>query len=294
MRHMCRNNVGLNDLLANLAAYDAHLCNLQQPVLKELAMPNSKTLWRQETILQILRQKGAINVRELSTILGVSGWTIRRDLSELEKIQQIRRTHGRVELINGKAEQLEFDAQQNAEAKRAIGIATARLLKSHQVIVLGAGTTTTQVALALRGRTDISIMTNALNIALELSREPGIRVTCAGGDVHGDYFTLTGPVTERTLRAHYYDVAVVGVSGIDIAAGLTVNSHLNAVIIDVMLQHANRKIVVADSSKFGVISYASLAPLSSVDIIVTERMPDRAFQEHLRAVSTELVVAQQD
>ena len=256
-------------------------------------MPNSNTLRRQEMILQLLRQDGSANIRELSDSLNVSGWTIRRDLSELEKLQQIRRTHGRVEILNHdiRSEALEFNAQQNSEAKHAIGVATARLLKSDQVIALGAGTTTTQVALALRGRTHLSIMTNALNIALELSREPGIRVTCAGGDVHGDYFTLTGPLTERTFNAHYYDVAVVGVSGIDISAGLTVNSQLNAVIIDVMLRHANKKIVVADSSKFGVISYAHLAPLGSIDVLVTERMPDRAIQEHLRAVSTELIIA---
>ena len=254
-------------------------------------MTNTKTLRRQEIILQVLRQNGSATIRDLSDKLDVSGWTIRRDLAELEEMQQIRRTHGRVEIVNGRTEQLEFNAQQNSEAKRAIGITTARLLKSNQVIALGAGTTATQVALALRGRSNLSIMTNALNIALELSREPGIRVTCAGGEVHGDYFTLTGPLTERTLSAHYYDVAVVGVSGVDIAAGLTVNSHLNSVIIDVMLKHANKKIVVADSSKFGVISYAHLAPLGSIDMIVTERMPDRTFQEHFRAVATELVIA---
>jgi len=254
-------------------------------------MANSKTLQRQEMILQALRQNGSVSIRELTDNLNVSSWTIRRALLELEKMHQVRRTHGRVEIMEAGAAQLEFNAQQNSDAKGAIGRMTARLLKSDQFIALGAGTTTTQVALALRGRTKLSIMTNALNIALELSREPGIRVTCAGGEVHGDYFTLTGPLTERTLSTHYYDVAVVGVSGIDISAGLTVNSHLNSVIIDVMLKHANKKIVVADSSKFGVISYAYLAPLGSIDVIVTERMPDRAFQEHLRAVSTELIIA---
>jgi DeoR/GlpR family transcriptional regulator of sugar metabolism len=134
-------------------------------------------------------------------------------------------------------------------------------------------------------------MTNALNIAQELSRETGIRVTCAGGEVHGDYYTLTGPVTERALSTHYYDVAVVGVSGISLEQGFSVNSQSNAASISIMLQNAHRRIVVADHTKFGKVSYAFLAKLSDIHVIVTDAAPSEAFRQQLQAVGTTLVVA---
>lgn len=248
---------------------------------------------RYERILHVLRQHKTISVHALCNLLHVSGWTVRRDLSYLEENGFVRRYYGGVEFVAQPCDPMTLcgDNANTAQAKCSIGIQTAHLLKSGQVIALGAGTTTTQVAMALRGRSNLTIMTNALNIAFELSRDPGIKITCAGGEVHGDYYTLTGPVTERALSAHFYDVAVVGVSGIAITEGLTVNSQLNAVIIDIMLKNSSKKIVVADASKFGAVSYARLAPLSIVDIIVTDREPAPEFREYLESVSTELIIA---
>lgn len=262
----------------------------------DTTMKHTHVFQRREKILQILRQKQQVTVEHLAQQINVSGWTIRRDLAELEALGQIRRWYGGAELAIGPGQlpQLEFNAQAQSAAKAAIGKAAAQLIKSNQFVALAAGTTTTQVALALRGREGIAIMTNALNIAQELSREPGIRLTCAGGEVHGDYYTLTGPVTERALSTHYYDLAVVGVSGISIEQGFTVNSQANAVSIAIMLRHAARRIVVADHTKFGKVSYALLASLADVHMIVTDTLPSPAYQEGLRSAGTELIVAGTD
>lgn len=256
-------------------------------------MKHTHVFQRREKILQILRQQQQATVEELARRINVSSWTIRRDLAFLEERHQIRRWYGGAELAITPEElpQLEFNAQVQAHAKQAIGQTTSRLIKSGQFVALAAGTTTTQVALALKGRERVALMTNALNIAQELSREPGIRLTCAGGEVHGDYYTLTGPVTERTLSTHYYDVAVVGVSGISMGQGFTVNSQSNAVSIAIMLRNASRRIIVADHTKFEVVSYAFLADLTDVHVIVTDQLPSKAYQEHLKAIGTELVIA---
>lgn len=256
-------------------------------------MKHTHVFQRREKILQLLRQKSEISVAELAAQVNVSDWTIRRDLAMLEETQQVRRHYGGVALALEAAQlnQMAFNAQDQASAKASIGRAAAQFIKSHQFVALAAGTTTTQVGLALRGRSDIAIMTNALNIAQELSRETGIRVTCAGGEVHGDYYTLTGPVTERALSTHYYDVAVVGVSGISLEQGFSVNSQSNAASISIMLQNAHRRIVVADHTKFGKVSYAFLAKLSDIHVIVTDAAPSEAFRQQLQAVGTTLVVA---
>lgn len=256
-------------------------------------MKHTHVFQRRERILQILRQKQHATVEQLAQQVNVSGWTIRRDLAELEALKQVNRHYGGAHLAigPGQLEQLKFNATVEAAAKAAIGKAAAQLITSNQFVALAAGTTTTQVGLALRGRESIAIMTNALNIAQELAREPGIQLTCAGGEVHGDYYTLTGPVTERTLSAHYYDVAVVGVSGISIRPGFTVNSQANAVSIDIMLRNARQRIVVADHTKFDQVSYAFLCSLSDVDVIVTDKLPSTVYQKHLLTTRTELMIA---
>lgn len=256
-------------------------------------MKHTHVFQRREKILQILRQKRQMSVEQLARQVNVSDWTIRRDLAEMEIARLVRRYYGGVALaIEPDAlHAMAFNAETQAAAKAAIGRAAAQLIKTNQFVALAAGTTTTQVGLALRGRSNLAIMTNALNIAQELSREPGIQVTCAGGEVHGDYYTLTGPVTERALSTHYYDVAVVGVSGISIEQGFSVNSQANAVSINIMLRNAHKRIVVADHTKFGRVSYAFLAHLSDIHIIVTDAAPPPAFIRHLESIGTTLVIA---
>ena len=256
-------------------------------------MSHSHVFDRQEKILQLLTQNNRLTIGELSSKLRVSGWTIRRDLTELENRQQIHRTHGgaTLSLLPQVLQQHEFNETEQAKAKARIGLTAAQIVKQGQFIVLAAGTTTMQVALALKGRQDIDIMTNALNIAFDLSRESGIRLTCTGGAVNGSYYTLTGPVTERALSAHYYDLAIVGVSGIDLNKGITVNSQLNAAAITLMLEHASKKIVVADHTKFNQVSYAYLTTFQAIDIIVTDRLPSTAFLKQFERTGLELIVA---
>ncbi|GAB4521902.1 MAG: DeoR/GlpR family DNA-binding transcription regulator [Anaerolineae bacterium] len=256
-------------------------------------MKHTHVFQRREKLLQILRQKQQATVEQLAQQMHVSGWTVRRDLAALEEQNQITRFYGGAALALEPAQipQMEVNAQSQPTAKAAIGKAAARLIKSNQFVALAAGSTTMQVALALHGRESIAIMTNSLSIAQALSREPGIRVTCTGGDVHGDYYTLTGPVTERALSAQYYDLTVIGVSGISLERGLSVNSLANAVSMGVMLRNASTCIVVADHTKFGQVSYAFLADLHAVNVIVTDTPPPTAYRQHLEAIGTTLVIA---
>lgn len=256
-------------------------------------MSHTNVYHRREKILRFLEEQGSADIKFLAQQFGVSSWTIRRDLIVLEEQHSIQRSYGRVEveLNDPNMRNFEINSEQQIPAKERIGKKAAQLIKSGQFVALAAGTTTTQVALALKGRSDISIMTNALNIAQELSRESGIRLICAGGEVHGDYYTLTGPVTERILNTHYYDVAIIGVSGLSLSKGVTVNSQSNAVVIEIMRQNAAKSIIVADHSKFDYVSYALLTNLADVDVIVTDRMPSIEYQTFFRTSKTTLIIA---
>lgn len=253
-------------------------------------MRNPRAVARQERIVQILARRAEASVSELAAELGVSGWTIRRDLAVLAAYGQIGRRRGTVLLMT--SDPLVQTAQdQQAEAKRRIGREAARLLRAGQRVAIGAGSTTREVARALQGHRGLTVVTNALDIALELAAESEITVTCTGGDVHPDYTTLTGPVAERAIRAMVFDVAVIGVSGIDALAGLTSSSPLNAGPLALMIEHAHEVLVVADGTKFGRVGFAQLAPLTTLDVLVTDAAPPVEIRAALAAAGVRVIVA---
>lgn len=260
-------------------------------------MKNSRLLKRQEKILRILAEKDSVSVQELVETLGISGWTVRRDLGQMAQEGRVRRQHGMVTRVGllplTTLDSFEQRSRENLVAKQAIGLAAARLLKSNQHVALGAGTTTTQMArqLARLNSKPLHIMTNALNIAMELAPCSSLHVTCTGGDVRSDHFTLTGPVTERALRAHFYDVAVIGVSGVTAKEGVTVSGQLDAVALEIMIEQSRRLIVVADATKFGQVHFVHLASLSRVDVLVTDQAPPPSFYETLTHTPVEWVIA---
>ncbi len=259
---------------------------------------NVRSLGRQERIVQLLAEGQTVSVAELAAGLNVSGWTVRRDLSALEARGLLERRYGEAQLRASYRASYRpptdpaADGADAQAAKRRVGGAAARLVGSGQHVALSAGTTTREVARALRERgTACFVVTNALNIASELAPARSVRVTCTGGEVDGDYNTLNGPVAERALRGHFFDLAIVGVSGLEADAGLTVDSQLNALALETMIRHAKRVVVVADRSKFGAVRFAHLAPLDVLDILVTDERPAGALAERLAAHGVEVVVA---
>lgn len=254
-------------------------------------MRNPRAVARQERIVRLLARRPETSVAELCELLGVSGWTVRRDLDALEAQGLLARRRGGAELVGSGSARSADEHDLRLEAKRRIGRAAARLLRAGQRVAIGAGSTTLQVALALAGRRELAVVTNALDIALALAPEPGITVTCTGGDVHPDYSTLTGPVAERAVRALDFDVAVIGVSGLDARAGMTSASALNAGPLALMAEAAHALVVVADQSKFGSVCLAPLGTLAQIDVLVTDAPPPPELREALAAARADVVVA---
>lgn len=250
--------------------------------------------------MRILAQNDSISIRDLAENLGVSGWTVRRDLARMAQDGMVQRQHGFVSQTVPQPippfESFERRSRENLTAKQSIGHAAAQLLKSDQNVAMGAGTTTTQVArkLAPLNHKSLHIMTNALNIAMELAQCPNLHITCTGGDVRSDHYTLSGPVAERALRAHFYDVAVIGVSGITVKEGLTLNGQLDSIALQIMIEQSRRLIVVADSQKIGQVHFVHLAPLSSVDVLVMDRSVPPSFCKTLSELGVELVTTEVD
>jgi DeoR family transcriptional regulator, aga operon transcriptional repressor len=232
---------------------------------------------RSDKILKLLLQKGTVSVEELMTKLSASAPSIRRDLTRLEQRGLIRRTHGGAALVQELLyEPFRYDtAFQTREhrfvkEKRHIGLAAAELVAENDTVGLTAGTTTTWVARSLRHRSNLTIVTNAVNIGMELCNMPGLKIHIIGGYVHWPWsFSLIGASAISFLRGTFLDKLFLSVSGIDPERGTTTNESDEALTFRAMVEQAKKVIVVADSSKLGVITPSLICAIEDIDMLVT-------------------------
>jgi len=233
---------------------------------------------RTERILKLLLQRGTVTVDELTTALEASGPSIRRDLVRLESKGLIKRNHGGASLVQELLyEPFRYDTafqsreQRFVRQKRHIGIAAAELVQPNEIVGFTAGTTTTWVARSLRHREGIIVVTNAVNIAMELCNMPGLKVHLTGGCVHWPWsFSLVGPAAIDVLRDTFMDKIFLSVSGVDAVRGTTTNESDEALTFRAMVKQAKQVIVVADSSKLGVVTPSLICPIEDVHVIVTD------------------------
>jgi DeoR family transcriptional regulator, aga operon transcriptional repressor len=233
---------------------------------------------RGDRIMRALLRAGDITVEELVKQVGTSAPSIRRDLTRLEKRGLVLRTHGGATLVEPLLYEpfrhdTSFQARElrSADQKRRIGLAAAELIHEKQTVGLTAGTTTTQIGRSLRHRRGIHVVTNALNIGMELCNQPAIKTTLTGGTLAWAWtFALAGQAALNTLNDVYLDMVFVGVTGFDLERGATTLEVEEATVTRAMIRQAKQVIVVADSSKVGTVSPALICPASSVQVLVTD------------------------
>jgi len=237
-----------------------------------------KTEQRAKKILQVLLQHGNASVEELVGLLGASAPSVRRDLARLEKRNLVHRTHGGARLASQmQYEAFRFDSSFHeregrfTEEKRRIGLAAAELIREHDTVGFTAGTTPTQVARCIRHRSSIHIITNAVNIGMELSNLPALHVTLTGGTMRwAGAFSLTGPTAIEMLSGVFMDKAFIGATGVDALRGATTIEPDEAAVFRAMVRQSKEVIAVADSSKIGMVSPALICPAGDIDVLVTD------------------------
>jgi DeoR/GlpR family transcriptional regulator of sugar metabolism len=250
---------------------------------------------RQRQIYQIIMVRGEVTVSELADRFGVSQMTIRRDLQRLAVQDEIEKVHGgAVKIGRAQAEDsipvLE-GLDQQAAAKRRIGEATAELVKAEETVFIGAGTTTLSVAEALKGRENITVMTNALTVANMLANSRGILLVITGGILRSQNLSMVGYPVERNLQGVRADKVITGIRGIDPKFGLTSdNLHEMKTNLAIMGITTNL-IVVADHTKFGHVATSRTAPLAAATMIVTDKQAPRDIVEDIRKLGVKVLQA---
>lgn len=242
------------------------------------------TVDRRDKIIQILHQKGAVRVDELSKEFDVSTVTIRNDLDFFEEKGMIHRTYGGALMKNNvyNDHPLKEKEKLNVEEKKRIGIYAAGLVNDGDAIILDSGSTTREIALRLKDKENITVMTNAINIALELAGQPNIRVMLSGGMLREKSYSLVGPEAENTIKNYYFDKLFLGVDGMDFKHGLTTPNPQEAQLNRMMVKHSSEIIAVADSSKFGRHSFSYICDLDPIGMVVTDTKITKDFEEKLK------------
>jgi len=236
--------------------------------------------------MEMIREDGNVKVVNLSKIFKVSEVTIRQDLEKLEQEGNVIREHGGAYLKNIGSQVKSFSLQhkENMDLKTKIGLKAAEYINDGDCIILDSGTTTTEIARQLTRRQNLTVITNALNIAWLLGGESGINLIMTGGEFKAPTLSLTGEKASDFFNGIHADKLFLAAAGISLKSGLTYPSISDLVVKKAMINSADVVYLVADSTKIGKSAFASLGALSLVDYLITDEgiqeKDKRVFKEH--------------
>ena len=249
-------------------------------------------LERRTKILELLEKNGQVAVIDLSRRFKTSEVTIRNDLKALHDRGLVRRAHGgavKVATVSMDPS-LKIKAEIHADEKRRIGAAAAALVRDGDSIILDSGTTTQQIARQIKTRKDLKVITNGLNIAMELFGAKDIQLIFLGGVIRQNSLSAVGHFAEDILAQLSADKLFLAVDACDVEFGLSTPNVEESQVNQAMARIAKETILVADSSKFGKRSLSRIVPLSDIDVIITDRGLAAEMQTELRSHDLKLVL----
>ncbi|UOZ05557.1 DeoR/GlpR family DNA-binding transcription regulator [Amycolatopsis sp. WQ 127309] len=268
------------------------LSDVAVPLVNERPRGRTSRSERMSEILRELSETGSLHVGDLARRFGVSEATLRRDLTALEDQRLLTRTHGGA-LAQGVAYELpvRYREGRSRDAKRAIAReAVRRLPAGPHVIGLTGGSTTGELAKELPDRLDLTVVTNALNTAMDIVLRPRVKLVVVGGVSRPRSYELVGPWAEQVLASINIGTAFIGVDGIDAEGGITTHDENEARTNRAMLSRAQRVVVVADGSKLGRRTLARIADIGEVHELITDASAGQENVAVLRAAGVRVTV----
>ncbi|RRB04809.1 DeoR/GlpR family DNA-binding transcription regulator [Larkinella rosea] len=248
---------------------------------------------RRDKILELLKEDGSAKVIDLAKLFKVTEVTIRQDLEKLEKDGLVTKEHGGAFLKNVENQVRTFSLgnQENIDKKERIAAKCLEYIESGDTIILDSGSTTTEIARKLIGIKNLTVITNALNIALILGAEPGIEVIMTGGEFKPPTLSLTGQKAADFFKGLNVQKLFLATAGISLKSGLTYPSISDLVVKKAMIDAADTTYLVADSTKIGKSAFASLGALSLIDYIITDAGIEEKDKQVFHDNEIELLIA---
>jgi DeoR family transcriptional regulator, fructose operon transcriptional repressor len=235
---------------------------------------------RQQQIREILLKHKQIDVITLAATLGVTEVTIRRDLDKLEKDGFVIKTHGGAILNESAAEENHATLPMTIPLeKREIGEVVSLLVGDREAVFVGSGLTCVQVAANLKNKQRLTVMTNDLQVAQELSAIPGVISVITGGNTLPGTNTLVGDLALRALKGIHFNKVIISVAGVDFSHGFTVNTVEEALLYQQLFNFCDEIIIAVDFTKFNRIGFSFLCRLVDVQKVVTNKEVDDKYKE---------------
>ena len=216
---------------------------------------------------------GAMTVRQLSEHFDVSEATIRRDLKQLAGTAGLERMHGGAAFSEDDEPPVVLRRRENAAAKMALGRRAAEEIYDGATIFVAGGSTMACLAECLENKRELTVITNAPNVASELAKASGISVIVTGGVLRKRDMSLIGPIAEQVLHQVPFEAAFMSVQGIDAYSGMTTIFAPEASTVRVVAEVAPRLIVVAEAYKVGRVAPIAVGPATAADLLVTDADP---------------------
>ena len=259
--------------------------------------------YRLNSILELLVQRGSLEVEEAAAALNVSLATIRRDFDALAAQQLLNRTHGGATATGGSFSlPLTYKVAKSDDVKKRIALVATEMVSRNQIVGLNGGTTTTEVARALAADSrfaagdagdppTLTVVTNALNIATELTVRHQIKIVVTGGVARPQSYELTGPFSEEVLNNVMIDISFIGVEALDPINGAGASHEDEARVNHLIASRSKKVVVVTDSSKFTNSSFAIIRPVAEINTIITDDGIAPAMKKGLEKLGVEVVIA---
>ena len=245
-------------------------------------------------IRELVAGRGVLTVGELTDRLGVSEATVRRDLDALQADGWVQRTHGGVVAAHPPLHEPPLPERHSrcAAEKAAIARNAARLVSPGDTVFVGGGSTALRLAEELALGHDVTVVTNSLPVANELSRATAVEVIVIGGSLRTPELSMIGPRAVEAIGTYRAELAFLGVPAIDAVHGFTADGDAEAATDTAFIQMARRTVVLADHTKLGRVSTTHVVPLSSIDTVVTDDGAAAEVLVQLRRSGTHVVVAE--
>lgn len=251
---------------------------------------------RRMEIIEVVNRDGKARVEDLAALFDVSSVTIRSDLSFLESNGYVVRSHGAAIPNTGVVAELSVHEKrrQNSDVKSQIGEAASQLVNNGDTIILDSGTTAKEIASSLKNLNNAVVMTNGLDVAMELASAPGIEVLMPGGILRKNALSFSGSQAELGLKNYCFDKFFLGVDGFDLRAGITTHNEQEASLNRLMCDISEQVIAVADSSKFDKRSCHMIREFGKIDILITDNgIPDE-YVHGLRDLKVEVIIVEKE
>lgn len=246
-------------------------------------------LERRNLILEKLQEDKRVVVNELSQLYGVSEETIRRDLDKLDKDGLAVKSYGGAIINENTNIDMPFNVRKkrNVGGKQKIAEMVEELIEDGDHLTLDASTTAVFIAKAIKSKERLTVITNSIEIIIELSDVSDWNIISSGGNLREGYLALVGPKANESFSSFNVEKAIVSCKGIDMKKGVTDSYELFSQAKQKMIASAQKKILAVDSSKFNVVAFSKMCNIDDMDIVITDEKPSDEWMEFFRMSGVE-------